>query len=128
MLRHALRPIDPDGPLRFALDDTPTQRYGPHVQGAGVQHNPTPGPTDQRFLYGHVWVPLAWVVAPPLWGAIGLPVRALPYVREKDLPHLPERHRWTFGTKLALAAALVGGAAAWLRFLGRAVRVVADGF
>src|SRR4051794_41207316 len=26
--------------LTFALDDTPTQRYGPHVQGAGVHHNP----------------------------------------------------------------------------------------
>ena len=28
----------------FALDDTPTKRYGPYVQGAGVHHNPTPGP------------------------------------------------------------------------------------
>ena len=30
--------------LILALDDTPTQRYGPHVQRAGVHHNPTPGP------------------------------------------------------------------------------------
>src|SRR6266571_2918652 len=30
--------------LLFALDDTPTPRYGPCVQGAGVHHNPTPGP------------------------------------------------------------------------------------
>ena len=30
--------------LTLALDDTPTRRYGPHVQGAGVHHNPTPGP------------------------------------------------------------------------------------
>src|SRR4051812_3879296 len=30
--------------LMFALDDTPTERYGREVQGAGVQHNPTPGP------------------------------------------------------------------------------------
>ena len=30
--------------LTLALDDTPTKRYGPHVQGAGVHHNPTPGP------------------------------------------------------------------------------------
>ena len=30
--------------LTVALDDTPTERYGPHVQGAGVHHNPTPGP------------------------------------------------------------------------------------
>lgn len=30
--------------LTFALDDTPTERYGRHVQGAGAHHNPTPGP------------------------------------------------------------------------------------
>src|SRR3954470_6084562 len=32
------------GRLTFALDDTPTKRYGPHVQGAGVHHNPGPRP------------------------------------------------------------------------------------
>src|SRR5947209_6241251 len=31
--------------LTLALDDTPTKRYGPHVQGAGVHHNPAPGPS-----------------------------------------------------------------------------------
>jgi hypothetical protein len=30
--------------LTLAPDDTRTKRYGPHVQGAGVRHNPTPGP------------------------------------------------------------------------------------
>jgi hypothetical protein len=30
--------------LTFALDDTSTERYRRHVQGAGVRHNPTPGP------------------------------------------------------------------------------------
>ena len=25
--------------LTLALDDTPTRRYGPHVQGAGIHHN-----------------------------------------------------------------------------------------
>lgn len=37
----------------LALDDSPTKRYGPHVEGAGIHHNPTPGPADQKFLYGH---------------------------------------------------------------------------
>src|SRR5262249_41143172 len=55
LLRLCLRRLPAGGPVLFALDDSPTQRYGPHVQGAGVHHNPTPGPTDQRFLYGHVW-------------------------------------------------------------------------
>jgi hypothetical protein len=128
LLRHALRHIAPQGPLLFALDDTPTQRYGPHVQGAGVHHNPTPGPTDQRFLYGHVWVCLAWVAHHPLWGAIGLPLRALLYVRKKDVPRIPQRQRFSFRTKLELAAELVSWAAQWVGFLGRAVRVVVDGF
>ena len=42
--------------LTLALDDTPTKRYGPHVQGAGVHHNPTPGPAGSPYVYGHVFV------------------------------------------------------------------------
>src|ERR1700693_364068 len=30
--------------LTVALDDTPTARYGPDVEGWGIHHNPTPGP------------------------------------------------------------------------------------
>lgn len=30
--------------LVFALDDTPTARYGRFLHGAGVDHNPAPGP------------------------------------------------------------------------------------
>lgn len=44
--------------LTLALDDTPTPRYGPHVQGAGVHHNPTPGPAGAPHVYGHVFVVL----------------------------------------------------------------------
>src|SRR4051794_35374394 len=45
--------------LTLALDDTPTKRYGPHVQGAGVHHNPTPGPAGAPYVYGRVFVVLA---------------------------------------------------------------------
>jgi hypothetical protein len=128
LLQAALLRAAGGGPLLFALDDTPTERYGPHVQGAGRYHNPTPGPTDQRFLYGHVWVTLAFVALHPLWGAIALPLRALLYVRRKDVPAIPPRQGWAFRTKLGLAAALVRWAAGMAGFLGRAVRVVADGF
>jgi hypothetical protein len=31
------------GRLLLAVDDTPTKRYGPKVQGAGIHHNPTRG-------------------------------------------------------------------------------------
>jgi hypothetical protein len=124
----ALRHLAPAGPLLLALDDSPTPRYGPEVQGAGVHHNPTAGPTDRRFLYGHVWVTLAWVVAHPLWGTLGLPLRALLYVRKKDVPRLPARQGWAFRTKLELAAELIAWAAELVGRAGRAVRVVADGF
>lgn len=128
LLQGALLRFAPDGPLLFALDDTPTPRYGPKVQGAGVHHNPTRGPTEQRFLYGHIWVTLSWVVQHPLWGTLGLPVRALLYVRQKDVPRLPARHAWEFRTKLELAAELLTWVAGLVRFLGRTVRVVVDGF
>src|SRR5215468_10231224 len=58
--------------LTLALDDTPTKRYGPHVQGAGTHHNPTPGPAGEKFVYGHVWVTLAALVRHAAWGAIAL--------------------------------------------------------
>jgi hypothetical protein len=128
LLRHGLRRLPADGPVLLALDDSPTPRYGKHVQGAGVHHNPTPGPTDQRFLYGHVWVTLAWVATHPLWGAVGLPLRALLYVRRKDVPRVPPRQGWAFRTKLELAADLLTWAVGWVRPAGRAVRAVVDGF
>ena len=32
--------------ILLGFDDTPTKRYGPEVEGAGIHHNPTPGPAD----------------------------------------------------------------------------------
>ena len=48
--------------LTLALDDTPTKRYGPHVQGAGIHHNPTPGPAGSPYVYGHVFVVLGLLI------------------------------------------------------------------
>ncbi len=48
--------------LTLALDDTPTRRYGPHVQGAGIHHNPTPGPAGSPSVQGHVFVVLGLLV------------------------------------------------------------------
>ena len=76
LLKSVLREVDPGERLLFAIDDTPTKRYGPHVEGAGIHHNPTPGPADQKYLYGHVWVTLSLVVRHTLWGTIGLPLLA----------------------------------------------------
>jgi hypothetical protein len=114
-----------DGPLVFAIDDTPTKRFGPKVQGAGFHHNPTPGPAGHKLLYGHSWVTLAWLVHHALWGVIGFPLRALLYVRQCDCLTLPER--WQFRTKLELAKQLVVWVKKTLDFLGRQLLFVTDG-
>ena len=48
--------------VRLVIDDSPTKRYGPQVELAGIHHNPTPGPSGSEFLYGHVWVTISWLV------------------------------------------------------------------
>jgi hypothetical protein len=126
-LRRVVSVIVPEERLLFALDDTPTKRFGPQVEGAGIHHNPTPGPADQKFLYGHVWVTVAWVVHHPRWGAIGLPLRALLYVRQKQMALLQRLYGVTFQTKLEMAAELVEWLVTWLRFLGKPLWVVVDG-
>ena len=128
LLRLAVPVVAPGERLLFAIDDTPTKRYGPHVQGAGIHHNPTPGPSDQQYLYGHIWVTLSWLVRHPAWHGIGLPLRALLYVRRKDIEKLPRRTKVTFRTKLEMAAELIEWLAERLQLLGKIVWVVVDGF
>jgi hypothetical protein len=113
--------------LLFGLDDTPTRRYGPKVQGAGLHHNPTPGPADQKFVYGHVWVTLAWLAAHPWWGTIALPLLARLYIRRKDVVKLPRGCGWPFRTKLELAAELIRWLARWTRWLGKPWWLAVDG-
>lgn len=94
-------------PLIFALDDSPTKRYGPHIEGAGKHHNPTPGPAGSKFLYGHVWVCLARLVRHPRWGTIALPILSHLYIRAKDVGWMATYYGWQFRTKLELAATSV---------------------
>jgi hypothetical protein len=113
--------------LTPALDDTPTRRYGPHVQGAGVHHNPAPGPSGSPYVYGHVFVVLGLLVAHPAWGTIALPLLARLYIRKKDLPAIDPGHRPAFRTKLELAVELLRWAKPWLGLLTKPIWVVADG-
>jgi hypothetical protein len=124
----AIRPLAADaGRLTLALDDTPTARYGPHVQGAGVHHNPAPGPAGAPHVYGHVWVVLGLLATHPGWGVVALPLLARLYVRRKDLAGIDARHRPAFRTKLELAVELLRWAGLWLRLWGQPLWVVADG-
>jgi hypothetical protein len=113
--------------LTLALDDTPTKRYGPHVQGAGIHHNPTPGPAGSTYVYGHVFVVLALLVAHPAWGVVALPLLARLYVRKKDLPGIDPKHRPPFRTKLEMGVELLRWAKPWLGMLNLPIWVVADG-
>lgn len=88
----------------LGIDDTPTRRNGRHVEGAGVHHDPTPGPAGGEWLYGHTWVSRALLTTHRLWGVIALPLRSLRYVRAVDVPKLDEKHGWIFRTKHELAA------------------------
>ena len=113
--------------LMLALDDTPTPRYGPQVQGAGVHHNPAPGPAGSPYVYGHVFVVPGLLVAHKTWGTIALPLLARLYVRKKDLPGIDPKHRPEFRTRLELAVELLRWAKKWLGLLGKPLWVVADG-
>lgn len=119
----------PDGHMIVAVDDSPTRRYGRHVEGAGVHHNPTAGPADGEWMYGHNWVSLCFLATHPLWGVIALPLRSMLYVREKDVPSLEEKYGWKFRTKLELAVHLVTWFVTSVRSLGIKCRIwlVTDG-
>ena len=113
--------------LTIALDDTPTERYGPHVQGAGIHHNPTPGPAGSPYVYGHVFVVLGLLLTHKTWGTIALPLLARLYVRKKDLPAIGPKHRPEFRTKLELGVELLRWAKKWLGLFKQPIWVVADG-
>jgi hypothetical protein len=36
--------------LTVAIDDTPTARYGPEVEGCGIHHNPSKGPAGEKYV------------------------------------------------------------------------------
>jgi hypothetical protein len=109
----------PEGRWKLALDDSPTQRYGRHVEGANVHYNPTPGPANQAWLYGHNWVCLAFLLTHSLWGVLALPVLSMLYVRKDDVAKLQTRHGdWKFQTKLELALDLIRQVMRNLRALG----------
>ncbi len=119
--------IGPSQRILLAVDDTPTPRQGPQVQGAGVHHNPTPGPAGSPCLYGHVFVVLGLLLKHPSWGSIALPLLFRPYVRQKDLPAMASEDRPEFRTKLELAVEMLRWAQGALKSLKVPVWVVADG-
>lgn len=114
--------------LLLVIDDSPTKRYGAKVEGADVHHNPTPGPADQPYLYGHIWVTISLALRHPKWGPIGLPLQAMLYVRKRTMATIPKVRGWQrFATKLQLAARLMEWIVPILKKAGKTVWVVVDG-
>jgi hypothetical protein len=113
--------------LVAGIDDTPTKRYGPKVQGAGIHHDPTPCPIDHPFCYGHIWVTLAVIVRHPFWGTIGLPIWSWLHVRQTDVSKIPAKRGWKFQPKLEQTFDLVLMTAETLLSMGKELWVVTDG-
>lgn len=114
---------EPGDRILLGIDDSPTSRYGRHVEGAGVHHNPTPGPADGKWMYGHSWVTLAWLANHPLWAVIALPLRSMLYVRAVDVPKLAEKYSWEFRTKHQLGVELLTWFMQTIRALGVEAKV-----
>src|SRR5438105_6992842 len=95
---YAVQPVLGSGRLTVAIDDTPTARYGPCVEGAGIHHNPSPGPAGEKYVYGHVWVTLAALAPHPDCGTRALPLQAQRYIRQADLDNLPPERPRPFRT------------------------------
>ncbi len=115
-----VRKFDPGegGYWKIAIDDSPTRRYGPCIEAANVHHNPTPGPADGSWLYGHNWVCVALLMRHHLFGVIALPLLSRLYVRRADVAELRKRYEWEFRTKHQLALELLRRVMGMLRTLG----------
>jgi len=106
-----------------AIDDSPTSRYGPKVQGAGIHRNPTPTPDGRKFVYGHVWVTLSAIVRHNSFGTIGLPLLARMYVKAKDVKTIG----LSFKSKTEQAVELAKWAYKCCNNLGKQLWLVTDG-
>src|SRR3954452_4682995 len=124
---HAIEPVLGANRLVVAVDDTPTPRYGPEVEGAGIHHNPSPGPAGEKFVYGHVWVTLAALAKHQHWGTIALPLQAQLYIRQADLEGLPPDRRRPFRTKLEMAADQLRWLKPWVDWCFQERWAVVDG-
>jgi hypothetical protein len=123
----AVQPLLSPQRLVMGIDDTPTPRWGPCVEGCGIHHNPTPGPAGEKYVYGHVWVTLAALAKHKDWGTIALPVQAQLYIRQANLDQLPAERRRPFRTKLELAGEQLRWLVPWVEHRFSERWVVVDG-
>jgi hypothetical protein len=124
---HAVKPLLRGTRLRLTIDDTPTSRYGPEVEGCGIHHNPSPGPAGEKYVYGHIWVTLAALARHPDWDTLALPLQAQLYIRKDDLEKLPPERPRPFRTKLEMAVEQLDWARSWIGHAFEQFWAITDG-
>jgi hypothetical protein len=113
--------------IRIVLDDTPTKRYGPKVEGAGYHHNPTPGKTDATLCFGHSWVVATLLITHPLFGEISFPIAAELYLRKKEIAKLKAKYNRTFKTKTTIAIEMIKRLVPKFKGFENTIEVIVDG-
>ena len=113
--------------IRLVLDDTPTKRYGPKVEGAGYHHNPTPGKTDAKLCYGHSWVVATLVMTHPLFGEVSFPIGAELYLRQKEIDKLKAKYGRQFKTKMTIAVEMIERLVPEFKGFEKRIHVIVDG-
>src|SRR5262249_50500202 len=125
--QHQAMPVLDPKRLLVGIDDSPTARYGPFVEGCGIHRNPTPGPAGEKHVYGHVWVILSALAQHEDWGTIPLPLQAQLYIRATDIDKLPPERKRPFKTKLELAVEQLCWLSPWVQGDFEEYWVAADG-
>ena len=113
--------------IKIVLDDTPTKRYGPNVEGAGYHHNPTPGKTDAKLCFGHSWVVATLVVTHPLFGEVSFPIAAELYLRQKEVDKLKAKYDRQFKTKMIIAVEMIKHLVPKFKAFEKKIQIIVDG-
>jgi hypothetical protein len=113
--------------IRIVLDDSPTKRYGPKIEGAHYHHHPTPGKTDAKFCYGHSWVVATLVITHLAFGEISFPIAAALYLRQKDIDKLKGQYDREFKTKTTMAVEMVKRLRPVFSGFNKDIEIIIDG-
>jgi hypothetical protein len=103
--------LDPDAPIRIAIDDTLAPRKGPQVFGLGSHIDPVRSTVARKiFCFGHCWVVLAVILPVPLCHCtFALPILFRLYTNKKTC----EKKGLPYRKKTELAAELLSVFTRW---------------
>ena len=79
--------------LLLVIDDSPTKRYGPKVEGADVHHNPTPGRPINRTSTAIFGSRFRWHCDTEV-GRLGVAVASHALCPQQTMASIPKWRRW----------------------------------